>query len=337
MENITLFSSLVNINYSDYYNTNRSVTENVSGTNFLGICINGILSLACLLGTMGNGLVIWFGIFRMKKTVNVVWFLSLAVADFSYAFFIPLEITQLILGYWQFGSFMCKFIHFVLSLSMIVSVLQLTVISVDRCICVLFPVWCHNYRIPRLAFLVAPIIWMVSLALAIPSVISANVNNREICVLDDTDIPLETLLGFIFFFLLPLIIIVSCHIMIALHVKRKRPFRSSKSFKTIVAVNIAFFISWFPYHLFSLLFVFVVFIKTYHIAVYYGYLITLFLIIVNTSIKPILYVFIGRDFEEKFCGSFQATFEKAFTEDEGRADFEIQERCIALPRLPKKS
>lgn len=141
MDNRTLFVSLVYAtptNYTDYYDKNDSVfVSDVQGGNRTiskphdGIGIAVIYSVFCLLGTIANGLVIWFGIFRMKKTVNVVWFTSLAISDFSIVFFLPLNITQHFLGYWPFNKNTCKLVVLVPYLSGLVSVLQLTVISID--------------------------------------------------------------------------------------------------------------------------------------------------------------------------------------------------------------
>ncbi|XP_040276418.1 chemokine-like receptor 1 [Bufo bufo] len=345
METFTLFDSLVNTTfYTDDYDKNYEVMENYGkGVNnksmtYEAICIVLIYSAFCFLGIIGNVLVIWFGIFRMKKTVNVVFFLSLAVADFSFALFLPLNITQIILGYWPFEKFMCKLIHGLLSLNMLVSILQLTVISVDRCICVVFPVWCHNHRRPRLALIIVLIIWIISLLLFFSYLVIFDVSDIiTICslTLDESSLRRRTVLDFVLLFFLPFVIIVFCYMVIALHLRKKRIFKSPKLFKTIVAVIIAFFVCWFPNHLFSLLFFFERSNLNIYV-LYYGAVIAFALLIMNSCINPILYVFIGRDFKENFCGSFQATLEKAFIEKD-EFDAEKQERHVALPTLHQAS
>ncbi|XP_044134655.1 chemokine-like receptor 1 [Bufo gargarizans] len=345
METFTPFDPLVYTTFYTYdYDKNYQVTENYGkGVNnksmmYEAIFIVLIYSAICFLGIIGNGLVIWFGIFRMKKTVNVVFFLSLAIADFSFALFLPLNITQIILGYWPFEKLMCKLFHVLLSLNMLVSILQLTFISVDRCICVVFPVWCHNHRRPRLALIIVLIIWIISFLLAFSYLLISDLSDIiTICylTLDESNLMRRTVLDFVLFFFLPFVIIVFCYIMVALHLRKKRIFTSPKLFKTIVAVIIAFFVCWFPNHLFSLLFLFERSNLNIYV-LYYGAVIAFALVITNSCINPILYVFIGRDFKENFCGSFQATLEKAFIEKE-ELDSQKQERHVALPALHQAS
>ncbi|XP_056399202.1 C3a anaphylatoxin chemotactic receptor-like [Hyla sarda] len=290
----------------------------------------------CLLGIIGNGLVIWFSIFRLKKTVNVVWYLSLAMADFSFAFFSPLNYTQVLLGYGGFQN-MCKIIHFLLYSNVGISLLQITVISVDRCICVVFPIWCHNHRRPRLAFIVVLIIWTISFASSIfPILFSkiSNVNERMVCSVS-SDLSSwrrkKTILELVFTFLLPLMIIVFCYIVIIVHARRKRIITSSKPLKTSVAVIIVFFVCWFPIHLYYLLVAFGGTLLNSYVR-YYSYLAAMLLVVLNSCINPVLYAFIGRDLKKKFCGSFQAKLEKAFIEEDKEV-YEKQEGRSAVPSL----
>ncbi|XP_056399197.1 chemerin-like receptor 1 [Hyla sarda] len=345
MENTKLFVSLVNgtgSKFTDNYDKNYLLNENIvqdrnrTSSIYEDIALTVVYSVFCLLGIIGNGLVIWFGIFRIQKTVNVIWFLSLALADFSFTFLLPLNITQILLKYWAFETFTCKLTQLVLCINLIVSVLQITVISLDRCICVMLPVWCHNHRRPRLAFIIVLIIWIGSIALSLPFIVYsdiAEIHELMICTLkiDESDWAMKTMLDLVLFFLLPFIIIVSCYIVIVLYSKKKRIFASSRPLKTIAAVIIAFFICWFPIRLFTLLLTFEGRLFDFY-SVYYGFLITNLLIVLNSCINPILYVFIGRDFKEKFWGSFQATLEKAFIEEDKSAS-EKQERCTALQSL----
>uniref|UniRef100_A0A8C0ASC7 G-protein coupled receptors family 1 profile domain-containing protein n=1 Tax=Buteo japonicus TaxID=224669 RepID=A0A8C0ASC7_9AVES len=128
-----------------------------------------VYSIACLLGVTGNGLVIWIAGFKMKKTVNSVWFLNLAIADFIFTFFLPLSIAYTALGFhWPFGKLLCKLNSTIAFLNMFASVFLLTVISMDRCVSVAFPVWSHNRRSPELAARIALGTWILALLLSSP-------------------------------------------------------------------------------------------------------------------------------------------------------------------------
>ncbi|KAG8548242.1 hypothetical protein GDO81_025996 [Engystomops pustulosus] len=278
-----------------------------------------IFSLVCFLGTIGNGLVIWFCLIRMEKTVNVIWFLNLAIADFTFAMSLPFIITSMILDYhWPFGDFLCKFIWFLFFLNMATSVLQLMVISLDRCVSVVFPVWCHNYRTRRLALVVVLIIWVISATLTLPSYIfRRTVGNDGIACITYYGKTWVPMMRFILFFLVPFIIIISCYVTIVLRIKDKTIIKSSKPFRLIISVVTSFFVCWFPYH-FSVLFGIY---GTKNNFSRFGNPVSVDLMLFNSCINPILYVFIGRDFKQKFCGSIQTMLEKAFTEDLDKTDF----------------
>ncbi|XP_075184430.1 chemerin-like receptor 1 [Anomaloglossus baeobatrachus] len=332
MDNVTHFDYMQNATDWNYIEFSENFIRTFSIEE---ICFLVIPSVFSLLGIIGNGLVIWFGFFRIKKTVNVMWFLSLAIADFFFTLMTLAYIAQYLIE--NSSTFFCKMLPLALYLNSSVSVLQLTVISVDRCICVVFPVWCHNHRRPRLAFIIVLVIWIISFAVAIPYILYADLLETftgTICRFDiarSTSIR-KTIFGFIFYFLLPFIIIVSCYIVIIRHMRRKRIFTSSKPFKAIAAIIVAFFICWFPSYL---IYFFIIFRNNINV-IYYGSFIAIVLIIVNSCINPILYVFIGRDFKEKCCGSFQATFQKAFIDDEEKEDCRNQEQNIALTRVHTK-
>ncbi|XP_073457334.1 chemerin-like receptor 1 [Aquarana catesbeiana] len=281
------------------------------------------LSLIFLLGTIGNGLVIWFAAFRMKKTVNSIWLLSLAVADFTFSLFLPLTITYLALNYrWPFGTFMCHLNHLVLFINLSASVLQLTVISIDRCIATVFPVWCQNHRTVRLTVKVVVAVWILSLIFSIPYSIdtnSAGLTSLLICYIPGSGASFvykgQVIVRFIGFFLIPFLIILSCYTVIFWRIHRNRIATSTKPFKVIAAVISSFFICWFPYHLFSIWMLVAPNDFELLVKLHVGTVISTCLAYANSCVNPVLYVFMGRDFKETFWRSIQSTLEKAFSEE----------------------
>ncbi|XP_003224207.2 C3a anaphylatoxin chemotactic receptor [Anolis carolinensis] len=129
-----------------------------------------IFSLTFLLGIPGNGLVIWVVSLKMHRTVNTVWFLHLAVADFLCCLSLPFTIVHLVLHYhWPFGWLFCKIIPTAILFNMFASVFLLTAISIDRCLLVIKPVWCQNNRTVRFASGVCGSIWLLAFALCCPA------------------------------------------------------------------------------------------------------------------------------------------------------------------------
>ncbi|XP_018426048.1 PREDICTED: chemokine-like receptor 1 [Nanorana parkeri] len=282
-----------------------------------------VCAVTFFLGTMGNGLVIFFTTFRMKKTVSVVCFLNLAIADFIFTFLLIFRIVRLTLAFhWPFGRVMCKVDVTVFYINLFASLFLITVISIDRLVIVKFPVWCQNHRNPRLASIVASIVWILLLLFSLPYTIfkdTVNVKNAVHCKYNyDIDASMATsITRFIIGFVLPLTVIVSCYTVILLHIRRNYTTMSNKPLKMIAAVIIVFFVCWFPYHIFSLL----------QLSIKYGgknYFKDVVLIgkhfstsiaIMNSCVNPILYVFMGHDFKEKFWSSIQPMFENAFMEE----------------------
>nr|XP_033775440.1 proto-oncogene Mas-like [Geotrypetes seraphini] len=127
-----------------------------------------VLGSACLLismiGLIGNGIVLWFLGFKIRRNKFTVYILNLAVADFLF-----------LLSYC--GLLVCIFIilHvFAMSMSVIVIVQAffifayntdlylLTAISMERCLSVLYPLWYQCQRPKHQSSIVCGLLWAFS-------------------------------------------------------------------------------------------------------------------------------------------------------------------------------
>lgn len=296
-----------------------------------------IYSIAFVLGVTGNGLVIFITGFRMKRTVNTIWFLNLAVADFIFTLFLPFSVAYTALGFhWPFGRALCKINSALAFLNLYASVYLLMVISIDRCISVLHPVWAQNHRTPHLALLVALGVWVVAFALCspnlyfrhtAPSPYNKNITNcynnfdtaGEGATKEQRDRWVNTnhramiISRFILGFLIPFTVIVCCYGAILAKLRRNQLARTGKPFKVIAAVIVAFFLCWLPYHIFS----FLEMNRTPSLdtTLIVGLPLTASLAFINSCLNPILYVFMGQDFKEKLRRSLFSAFESAFSEE----------------------
>ncbi|XP_010894691.1 C3a anaphylatoxin chemotactic receptor-like [Esox lucius] len=272
-----------------------------------------------LLGICGNGVVIWIAGLKMKKTVNTTWYLSLAFSDFIFCACLPLNIIHIATKEWIFGLFMCKFTSFVMFLNMFSSIFILVVISVDRYLLVVFPVWAQNHRCLRKASVVVVVVWAISVALSIPSTIFRKVtesNGMQVCFnhypTQNSHLTL-VVSRFVFSFVLPLLIIIFCYSFIIIRLRTIQLNRSSKPIRVMTAVIIIFFLSWLPYHVFILLDYGVKstsFIRD-------GIKISVTFASANSCLNPFLYAFMGKGFKPKCWSSFLFKIKNTFDEDEG--------------------
>lgn len=278
--------------------------------------------LIFLLGFCGNALVIWIAGFRMRKTVNTTWYLSLAVSDFVFCAFLPFSIASTAAEAWIFGRVMCKLVPAFLFLNMFSSIFVLVIISVDRLVSVMFPVWAQNHRSVKKASVVVSLAWLLAIALSVPSVIFRDVSShlgKTVCSNQYTrDQYSHSLVAFgrlIAGFAVPFAIIIVCYSVIIVKLQKNRMTKSSKPFKVMSALVLAFFACWLPYHVFIVL-------ELYHDSLDHN-LLTVGLRVgtltaaANSFLNPLLYVFMGNDFRQKFMSSVLSKMENAMAE-EGR-------------------
>ncbi|XP_075690547.1 C5a anaphylatoxin chemotactic receptor 1-like [Rhinoderma darwinii] len=308
----------------EYYN------DPVSGGTHLITVYYGVALflniLVVVLGIPGNGLVMWITSFEMKRSVNTIWFLNLAVADLLCCLSGPFIITHIILGYWPLGLFTCRLIPSILLINMFASVLLLTMISVDRCALVMKPVWCQNNRTVAKAYVACAIMWILALILSSPSFIFRNIieyKGKELCVQDYTIIVHDhrqrveniivicrLLIGFIF----PFLVIVTCYSILMYRVK-ERFTHNTKTMKVVLTVIIGFFVCWLPYHVAGLILA----LHRNDTALYQSTekvdQIFIAIAFMNSCINPIIYVLLGQDFKSKFKKSISLILKNVLAED----------------------
>ena len=124
-------TSVLNHSSNGTFNTTYPPPE----THVLTYVNQAAYIITCILGSIGNLLVI-FTIWRVNRLHTVMYFVlaSLAKADLILClFYLPFIIAELFNNeVWKWGSFMCKFVFYIYNLSCVVSILNLTAVSVER-------------------------------------------------------------------------------------------------------------------------------------------------------------------------------------------------------------
>ena len=330
--------------YDDYYEDQPELRKSL---NIMSLVV---YSLAFVLGVLGNGVVIWVTGFKMKKTVNTVWFLNLAVADFLFTAFLPLSVAYTAMDFhWPFGRFMCKVNSTLSTLNMFSSVYILVVISVDRCISVVKPIWAQNHRSVQRASAVSLVVWFLALVLSSPSFVfrdiapgvkngniincfnnyaSSDDHSPEVVALRSLRHCVMIITRVILGFVVPFAIIVSCYAVIIhrLRTSRSMSGRTGRPFRIIAAVITAFFVCWAPFHIMAIIEMInhmkpeSDFSPTLHHVTMIGVPITSSLAFLNSCLNPLLYVFMGQDFKDKVRKSILKVLETAFTEEVSRTN-----------------
>ncbi len=278
--------------------------------------------LTLILGVPGNAFVVYVAGFKMKRTVNTVGFLNLAIADLlcclSTLYYV---IESTFDEHWPFGSIMCKIFHFIMLITMFASVFTLNLISLDRFTQVITPVWAQNHRSLFIARLSCAVAWILASILSLPFMMLRETyteNNKTYCLHFQHDLDgykmyrKLSVIRFVFGFLVPLICITTCYGFIA-HKLGRSHFHSGRAFRIMLAVIVAFFLCWLPYHTVDLIIMYgeesssYVALAVDPLAVSLAYF--------NSCLNPILYVFMGQDFKSNVKHSLRRVFERVFSEE----------------------
>ncbi|XP_030605930.1 C3a anaphylatoxin chemotactic receptor-like [Archocentrus centrarchus] len=279
-----------------------------------------IYCLIIILGTLGNSLVIYVTGFKMKKTVNSVWFLNLAIADFLFVAFLIFSVISLSQNHqWPFGEFMCKLNTFVSVVNMFASIFTLTAISLDRCLSIWVVVWAHNKRTVCKAQLISAGIWVTATVCSTPYATFRTVlesNGSRFCTYTVTN---EQKWGlhifrFVMGFVIPFLVIFVSYVAIGIRTMRMHRTRKQRSHRIIFSIIFAFFICWLPFHVFN-------FIQLMNpkeeLRSFFGIWgpLTVSLAFLNSCLNPILYVFLCNEFQKKLQQSICFILESALAED----------------------
>ncbi|KAL2081629.1 hypothetical protein ACEWY4_023482 [Coilia grayii] len=300
------------LEYGDFDDSKGVYTQ----TETLHIISVVIYSLSFILGVSGNGIVIWVTGFKTKRTVNSLWLLNLAVADFVFVLFLPFSIDYVLRDFhWHFGLVMCKLNSFVSMINMYASVFFLMVLSIDRYVSLAHLSWCQTYRTASRARWLCVGVWIASALLSCPALIfreTMDFHGRVVCFNNFHDtaeeaavrhfamVLLRTMIGFI----LPFSAICVSGVLLTMRVRQSRAVHVSRFSKTVSVVILAFFLCWMPFHTFSLMELSMHTSLVLHNVLRTGFPLATSLAFFNSCVNPVLYVLVSkkvRDLLKRSC------------------------------------
>ncbi|OBS82857.1 hypothetical protein A6R68_23151 [Neotoma lepida] len=143
---------------STQYTRNKSLnetTEQVVDYSYISIFL-----VICILGLVGNGLLIWFLIFCIKRKPFTIYLLHLAIADFTDL--LCASIIQLVKIFHIHDVNLLSYAIFLMLFGYNTGLHLLTAISVERCLSVLYPIWYQCRRPKHQSAVACALLWALS-------------------------------------------------------------------------------------------------------------------------------------------------------------------------------
>ncbi|XP_029461259.1 C-X-C chemokine receptor type 4-B-like isoform X2 [Rhinatrema bivittatum] len=229
-------------------------------TDFNRIFLPTIFSIICVIGIIGNMLVvIVMGNQTKSRTMTDKYRLHLSVADLLFVFTLPFWSVEAAVG-WQFKipNVLCKGINGIYTINLYSSVLILAFISLDRYLAIVHATNSQGTRKLLAEKMIYAGVWLPAVLLSLPDLIFSTVSEEEggyVCnhIYPSQD-PIKWVTGFRFLhimvgFILPGLIILTCYCIIISKLSRSKGHQKRKALKTTVILILTFFACWLPYYI----------------------------------------------------------------------------------------
>jgi len=272
---------------------------------WLRIVFYGVI---CIVGTVGNALVILAYRNPRMRSVTNLFIANLGVADLTVTLInVPFTVSYSTLGYWPFGAFLCKAIPFILAFTIFSSVGTLIAIAADRYRAIVHPL------LPRIrtrhALMIIAAIWLVAFIYPIPLMIYQTLTEERKCIEEwpnKNAQEIYTVILFVALYLIPLIAISVLYFLICYNLKTSESSaqegarRAKKSvIRMLVIVVVLFTFCWLPYHILVLYDNFagqrVVTPVFFQMVMF-----SLWLSFANSCCNPVVYAVLNRNYRREF-------------------------------------
>ncbi|XP_019624363.1 PREDICTED: G-protein coupled receptor 54-like [Branchiostoma belcheri] len=130
-----------------------------------------IFGFIFLVGVAGNFLVIYVvALFKKMRTVTTYYLVNLAVTDLAFLLCcVPFTAVNYVTTSYVFGQAMCKFVNYLMQVTVQATCLTLALLSLDRYIAILHPMLSLTFRRKRVAIIGSIIIWIASFIMPLPT------------------------------------------------------------------------------------------------------------------------------------------------------------------------
>ena len=304
--------------------TPMAAMQETSVERFLAIFVPILFGITTIVGTCGNLLVIIVVLSnkQMRNTTNIL-ILNLALADLFFIIVcVPFTAVGMIAIGWPFGNVFCKLYNYILNMTCYASVYTLVLMSLDRYLAVVHPIWSINIRTTANALYVTLIMWVVIVAFTTPILFETGtmltpdgyfcVNTKiiEQEIAEGTSSHGRLFYGCFFFFgyIMPLTLVCVLYgFMLNSLFLRKAPggtmsvesMRGKKRVTNMVVIVVCIFaICWLPINIRFLVHYFIGYPEASGFYIYQ--VLATCLAYMNSCVNPILYAFLSENFRKSF-------------------------------------
>ncbi|KAK1800406.1 hypothetical protein P4O66_005641, partial [Electrophorus voltai] len=274
-----------------------------------------ILIFTTVVDVVGNLLVI-ISVFRNRKLRNAgnVFVVSLAFADLVVAFYpYPLVLYALFHDGWSLGNTQCKVSGFLMGLSVIGSVFNITGIAVNR-----YCYICHSFSYGRLyssrnTVLLVALIWLLTVLAILPNLFVGSLSYDPrvySCTFTQTASSTYTVAVVVVHFLVPITVVTFCYLRIwALVIRVRHKVKSGerqrvrpsdlRNFLTMFVVFVLFAVCWAPLNLIGLVVASDPEVMAPRIPEWL-FVMSYFLAYFNSCLNAIIYGLLNRNFRKEY-------------------------------------
>ncbi|XP_075784681.1 mas-related G-protein coupled receptor member H-like isoform X1 [Pelodiscus sinensis] len=293
-------------------NGNRSHRVNFIPDN-VATAIIGVTLLFCLLGLVGNGIVLWFLGFRIKRNLFTVYVLNLAAADFGFLLCLPISLTVYVAHLFNL-LFLITIMDLLLVFTYSTSLYLLTAISAERCVSVLFPIWHRCRRPTHLSAIVCALLWALSCLFSGLRAYFCFSDSYERCM-----VVLAQLTGTSFLIFTPIMVLSSLILIIKVRCSSQR--RPPGKLYVVILLSVLFFL------LFIVPFSILAFFL--NIVNYSHFIATGFMLAsLNSSINPVIYFFVGSYKKRQFRGTIKKALQNVFNDEANTSEANPSEEGV---------
>ncbi|XP_002740034.1 somatostatin receptor type 1-like [Saccoglossus kowalevskii] len=272
----------------------------------IAIYIPVVYSIVFIVGLIGNSLLLYLLVKYTKlKSVSNIFIFNLAIADILFMVGLPFLAYALASPSWNLGTAVCKIVLSIDGLNQFTGIYLLTVMSVDRYIVFVHPMKTMAFRTATKAKLVALCVWIFSSIVIFPlllySKLAESSKSTYACTVVFPQYFNRTaflIYTFILAFVLPLLIIITCYLLISLELRRSRgpaiktnaKKSSQKVIKMVILYVTIFIVCWLPFYVIQFTYMFHVDqSKPPSQSFFVLYLTSICLSYANSAINPYIY------------------------------------------------